>query len=38
MDFSLFRLFTTAECLVRMFTEWLSSDGAWDMQVRIIAL
>ncbi|KAI6016995.1 hypothetical protein BKA83DRAFT_4128668 [Pisolithus microcarpus] len=32
MDFTPFRSFTTAEHLVRVFTEWMSSDGAWDMQ------
>ncbi|KAI5987694.1 hypothetical protein EDD15DRAFT_2389474 [Pisolithus albus] len=35
MDFTPFRLFTTAERLVRVFTEWMSSDGAWDMQHKI---
>ena len=35
MDLSPFCLFTTAECLVRVYTEWMSSDGAWDMQVGI---
>ncbi|KAI6004712.1 hypothetical protein EDD15DRAFT_2384724 [Pisolithus albus] len=35
MDFTPFWLFTTAEHLVRVFTEWMSSDGAWDMQHKI---
>ncbi|KAI6022462.1 hypothetical protein BKA83DRAFT_4464045 [Pisolithus microcarpus] len=35
MDFTPFRLFTTAERVVRVFTEWMSSDGAWDMQSKI---
>ena len=35
MDYTPFRLFTTAEQIMRVFTEWMSSDGAWDMQVRI---
>ncbi|KAI5996952.1 hypothetical protein EDD15DRAFT_2163119 [Pisolithus albus] len=38
MDFMPFRLFTTAERLVRVFTEWMSSDGAWDMQASIRTL
>ena len=36
MDFAPYRLFTTPERDVRVFTEWMSSDGAWEMQVRII--
>ncbi|KAI9574126.1 hypothetical protein HD554DRAFT_2044741 [Boletus coccyginus] len=35
MDFSLFCLFTMAEHLVRVFIEWMSSDGTWDMQMKI---
>ena len=38
MDYMPFHLFTTAECIVWVFTEWMSSDGAWDMQVRICVL
>ncbi|KAG6372365.1 hypothetical protein JVT61DRAFT_7805 [Boletus reticuloceps] len=34
MEFSPFRLFTTAEHLVRVYTEWMSSDSAWEMQVK----
>lgn len=34
MDFTPFRLFTTAERIVRVYTEWMSSDSAWEMQVR----
>ncbi|KAI5993249.1 hypothetical protein EDD15DRAFT_2109817, partial [Pisolithus albus] len=34
MDYSPFRLFTTAERIVRVFTEWMSSDGAWDLQLK----
>ncbi|KAF8417310.1 hypothetical protein L210DRAFT_3428288, partial [Boletus edulis BED1] len=37
MDFTPFRLFTTAEHIVRMYTEWMSSDGAWDLQTKIPA-
>ena len=36
MDFTPYRLFTTPERDVRVFTEWMSSDGTWEMQVRII--
>ena len=35
MDFMPFRLFTMAERIVRVYTEWMSSDGAWDLQVRM---
>lgn len=28
------RLFETAEKLVRVYTEWLSGDAAWSIQVR----
>ncbi|KAH7905010.1 hypothetical protein BJ138DRAFT_1233543 [Hygrophoropsis aurantiaca] len=35
MDFSPFRLYTTAERLIRVYTEWMSSDGAWEMQTKI---
>ncbi|KAF8417606.1 hypothetical protein L210DRAFT_3615989 [Boletus edulis BED1] len=37
MDFSPYRLFTTAERLVRVYTEYMSSDGAWDNQTKIPA-
>ncbi|KAL4062049.1 hypothetical protein V8B97DRAFT_2026969 [Scleroderma yunnanense] len=32
MDYMPFHLFTMAEHVVRVFTEWMSSDGAWDKQ------
>ncbi|KAL4062456.1 hypothetical protein J3A83DRAFT_4193473 [Scleroderma citrinum] len=35
MDYMPFCLFTMAECIVRVFTEWMSSDGAWDKQSQI---
>ncbi|KAF8440780.1 hypothetical protein L210DRAFT_878952, partial [Boletus edulis BED1] len=35
MEFSPFRLFTTAEHLVRIYTEWMSSDSTWEMQSQI---
>ncbi|KAI6114201.1 hypothetical protein F5141DRAFT_1001954, partial [Pisolithus sp. B1] len=34
MDYSPSCLFTTAECIVRVFMEWMSSDGAWDLQLK----
>jgi hypothetical protein len=34
MDLSPYRLFTTAEQIVRLYTEWMSGDVAWEMQVR----
>ena len=33
MDFSPYWLFTFGECDVRVYTEWLSSDSAWELQV-----
>ncbi|KAF8425368.1 hypothetical protein L210DRAFT_3421346 [Boletus edulis BED1] len=35
MDFSPYRLFTTAERIVRVYTEWMSSDAAWELQSQI---
>ncbi|KIJ57865.1 hypothetical protein HYDPIDRAFT_75547, partial [Hydnomerulius pinastri MD-312] len=32
MDFSPFRVFTAAKRIVREYSEWMSSDGAWEMQ------
>ncbi|KAF8421734.1 hypothetical protein L210DRAFT_3336250, partial [Boletus edulis BED1] len=37
MDFTPFRLFTTAERVVRVYTEWMSSNSAWEMQSQIPA-
>ncbi|KAG6379777.1 hypothetical protein JVT61DRAFT_10315 [Boletus reticuloceps] len=34
MDLSPYRLFTTAERIVRLYMEWMSGDVAWEMQVR----
>ncbi|KAI5981999.1 hypothetical protein EDC04DRAFT_2593415 [Pisolithus marmoratus] len=34
MDYSPFCLFTTAEHIARVFMEWMSSDGAWDLQLK----
>lgn len=33
MDYTPFRLFSTAEMIVREYTEWMSADVAWRMQV-----
>jgi hypothetical protein len=35
IDFSPFRLFNTAQRLNRVFTEWMSGNTAWEMQVFI---
>ncbi|KAF8553694.1 hypothetical protein OG21DRAFT_1485200 [Imleria badia] len=37
IDFTPFRLFTTAERVVRVYTEWMSSNSAWEMQSQIPA-
>jgi hypothetical protein len=36
LDFTPRRLFENAEKLVRVYTEWLSGDAAWSMQVRAL--
>jgi hypothetical protein len=33
MEFSPYRLFTSRERDVRVYAEWMSSDGAWELQV-----
>ena len=35
LDFSPYRVFTTAQCLVQVCSEWMSSDVAWKVQVGI---
>ncbi|KAL4064637.1 hypothetical protein J3A83DRAFT_4101029 [Scleroderma citrinum] len=35
MDYMPFCLFTIAECVVRVFTKWMSSNCAWDKQSQI---
>lgn len=35
MQYSPFRVFTTAEKLYRSYGEWMSGNVAWEMQVRI---
>ncbi|KAG6370390.1 hypothetical protein JVT61DRAFT_12111 [Boletus reticuloceps] len=32
MDYTSFHLFTTAKRIVRLFTEWMSSESTWEMQ------
>ena len=34
LDFEPFHIFKTAEKSMRIYTEWLSGDAAWSMQVR----
>lgn len=34
IEYSPFRIFETAQKLVRVYTEWLSGDAAWNIQVR----
>ncbi len=33
IEYSPFQLFKTAEKTMRLYTEWLSGDAAWSMQV-----
>ena len=35
IEFTPRRLYTSAEKLVRVYTEWLSGEAAWSMQVRV---
>lgn len=35
MEYAPYKLFTSAERDVRVYTEWMSSDGAWELQVSI---
>ncbi|KIJ10397.1 hypothetical protein PAXINDRAFT_86129 [Paxillus involutus ATCC 200175] len=35
IDFSPYHVYTTAEHLVREYSEWMTSDGAWDMQSKL---
>lgn len=34
MEFVPYRLYRTADHLYRVYTEWMSGDDAWEMQVR----
>lgn len=38
LDFVPRRVYRTAERLIRVYNEWMTSDGAWDMQVRSVAV
>lgn len=38
LDFVPRRVYRTAERLVRVYSEWMTSDGAWDMQVCSVAV
>jgi len=33
LEFTPYHIFNTAEKTMRIYTEWLSGDAAWDMQV-----
>ncbi|KIK14014.1 hypothetical protein PISMIDRAFT_117769, partial [Pisolithus microcarpus 441] len=35
MDYSPFRMFTAAGQIMRVYSEWMSSDGAWELQVKV---
>ncbi|KAI6034749.1 hypothetical protein BKA83DRAFT_4043508 [Pisolithus microcarpus] len=35
MDYSPFHVFTAAERVMRVYSEWMSSDGAWDLQTKV---
>lgn len=35
IDFTPYRVFTTAQRLVRVYGEWMSGDVAWEMQLSI---
>jgi hypothetical protein len=36
LEFTPYHIFKTAEKTMRMYTEWLSGDAAWSMQVRFV--
>ena len=38
LDLILRRIYRTAKHLVRVYSEWMTSDGAWDMQVRSLTV
>lgn len=38
IQFKPFQIFRSAERLMRVFTEWLSGDTAWNMQVQLFFL
>ncbi|KAI6016427.1 hypothetical protein BKA83DRAFT_4060140 [Pisolithus microcarpus] len=35
MDYSPFHVFTAVEQVMRVYSEWMSSDRAWDLQVKV---
>ncbi|KAI6032177.1 hypothetical protein BKA83DRAFT_4122566 [Pisolithus microcarpus] len=35
MDYSPFCVFTAAERVMRVYSKWMSSDGAWDLQTKV---
>ncbi|KIK21685.1 hypothetical protein PISMIDRAFT_12174 [Pisolithus microcarpus 441] len=35
MDYSPFRVFTAAERVMRVYSEWMSSNRAWDLQTKV---
>ncbi|KAI6020684.1 hypothetical protein BKA83DRAFT_105514, partial [Pisolithus microcarpus] len=37
MDYSPFCVFTAAGRIMRVYSEWMSSDGAWELQVKVPA-
>ncbi|KAI5989502.1 hypothetical protein EDD15DRAFT_2171313 [Pisolithus albus] len=37
MDYSPFRMFTAAGRIMRVYSEWMSSDRAWELQVKVPA-
>ncbi|KAI6019356.1 hypothetical protein BKA83DRAFT_4057137 [Pisolithus microcarpus] len=37
MDYSPFHVFTAAGRIMRVYSEWMSSDGAWELQVKVPA-
>ncbi|KAI6004202.1 hypothetical protein EDD15DRAFT_2360508 [Pisolithus albus] len=37
MDYSPFRVFTAAGRIMRVYSEWMSSDGAWELQTQVPA-
>jgi len=38
IDFHPCRLYTAADRLVRIYSEWMTGDGAWEMQVSILII
>ncbi|KAI6033739.1 hypothetical protein BKA83DRAFT_4044339, partial [Pisolithus microcarpus] len=36
MDYSPFHVFTAVGRIMRVYSEWMSSDGAWELQVKVL--